>query len=133
MSLPRASQQESSKWIPASNSLADGIEPVMMGLESPAMTVDAQLPPTSPPGTIAQRLRELSGLFSQTEISRRTGIPRSTITWYIAGRKIPASLCAKLIREFGVNATWLMFGRGDPYYNLATKAQMELLIPILKR
>ena len=61
------------------------------------------------------RLRYLLSDFSQSEISRRTGISVANVSRYMRGTTIPASFCRLLIVKLGVNPAWLMVGQGSPF------------------
>ena len=62
--------------------------------------------------SLRERLREVVGQHSQAEISRRTGVPHSSISRYLKDRKVPSEFCAALIKNFNVNPAWLMVGEG---------------------
>lgn len=62
---------------------------------------------------IRARLRELTSRHPQAEIARKAGISKANVHRYLNKNRIPASLCAAIIENLGVNANWLMTGRGQ--------------------
>ena len=65
--------------------------------------------------TINDRIAELAGVFSQSDIARRTGVPQPSISRYLAGQRVPAEVCARFVDGLGVNAGWLLTGRGSRF------------------
>lgn len=61
---------------------------------------------------IRGRLRELTSTHPQAEIARKTGISKPNVHRYLHGNRVPASLCAAIIENLGVDPGWLMVGRG---------------------
>ena len=64
--------------------------------------------------SIVGRLRSLLASMEMTEIARRTGYSVSTVYHYLNGRKITAAFCAACVRHLGLNAAWVLGGRGSP-------------------
>lgn len=62
---------------------------------------------------IRARLRELTARHPQAEIARKAGISKANVHRYLNKNRIPASLCSAIIENLGVNANWLMTGRGQ--------------------
>ncbi|MBE7490425.1 MAG: hypothetical protein HS108_01475 [Planctomycetes bacterium] len=58
------------------------------------------------------RLRELTARHPQAEIARKCGSSKANVHRWLGGNRIPASLCAAVIENLGVDAGWLMVGRG---------------------
>lgn len=65
--------------------------------------------------SMLNRLRELNKQYSQAEIARRVGCSRATVSRYLAGRTVSVEFCIALMKEFGVNPSWLMMGEGPPF------------------
>lgn len=63
---------------------------------------------------IRARLRELTATYPQAEIARKAGISKANVHRYLKRNRIPASLCAAIVEHLGVNANWLLCGRGAP-------------------
>lgn len=58
-----------------------------------------------------ERIKELMGIYGITlsELARRTGLPKSTLSYYINGNSIPRQEQLSIIADaFGVNPAWLM-------------------------
>lgn len=66
---------------------------------------------------LRERLKRLVAERSQSEIARKTGAQVAAVNRYVHGARIPASFCTAIVREMGVNPTWLLMGEGSP--NLA--------------
>ncbi|QYM95040.1 helix-turn-helix domain-containing protein [Dickeya ananatis] len=64
--------------------------------------------------SIGVRIRQVRGNLSQTEFASRLGIERKSVSRYEAGDRAPDALVIlRLLREFGVDPTWLLTGDGD--------------------
>jgi hypothetical protein len=71
---------------------------------------------------LKSRLTEFSAPYSRAEIARKTGTSVMNVSRYLKGTRVPAEFCIALVREFGVNANWLLAGQGGPYVSdLATQ------------
>ncbi|MCC6465256.1 MAG: hypothetical protein IT463_07960 [Planctomycetes bacterium] len=62
-----------------------------------------------------ERLRFLTGRFSQAEIARKTGTQRNNVSRYLRGARMPLEFAAGLVRALGVNPAWLLAGEGTPF------------------
>ncbi len=62
--------------------------------------------------TIADRLNELRGDMTITEMGRRVGIGTSTIYNYLHDRDPGADVIVSVCRAFDVNERWLLTGEG---------------------
>ena len=60
---------------------------------------------------LRRRLGEVFEYYSQAEVSRRTGIPQSSLSKYASGQRIPADVCSRLVDQLGVHSEWLLTGR----------------------
>ncbi len=71
------------------------------------------------------RLRQCAEIAgSGDELARRTGIPRRTLEYYLAGDTDPkAKRLTAIVEATGVNGHWLLTGRGA---KLAAKAQSSV-------
>ena len=74
---------------------------------------------------IHTRFRRLLRRFSQAEISRRTGIPQSSLSRYLNGQKVPADVCTRLVEGLGVRADWLLTGNGPMYDDALNESTVE--------
>ncbi|NUQ34889.1 MAG: helix-turn-helix transcriptional regulator [Planctomycetaceae bacterium] len=63
---------------------------------------------------IVARINEFIERHTQADVARRTGTPTTSIWRYVNGGKVPASFCAKLVREMNVNPAWILVGEGAP-------------------
>jgi transcriptional regulator with XRE-family HTH domain len=71
---------------------------------------------------LQSRLNQFAASFSRAEIARKTGTSVMNVSRYLKGTRVPAEFCMALVREFGVNANWLLAGQGGPYVSdLATQ------------
>lgn len=80
------------------------------------------------------RLRQLVAEHSQAELARHTGVTPSNISRYLAGMRVPADFCIKLVSGLGVNPAWLLAGEGAVYLadvaagpGLAARDMLELV------
>jgi hypothetical protein len=64
---------------------------------------------------LRERLSVIAQRFSQSEISRRTHTPVSSVNRYLNGVRIPGEFCSDLVRGLGVNPAWLLAGEGAPW------------------
>jgi transcriptional regulator with XRE-family HTH domain len=60
------------------------------------------------------RLAQLAKGRSLSEIAQRTGTSVANVSRYIRGTRIPGEFCSALVRELGVNPSWLLTGEGSP-------------------
>jgi hypothetical protein len=67
------------------------------------------------PVELRERLAVIAQRFSQSEISRRTATPVSSVNRYLNGVRIPGEFCTALVRGLGVNPAWLLAGEGAPW------------------
>lgn len=68
------------------------------------------------------RLKQFAASLSRAEIARKTGTSVMNVSRYLKGTRVPAEFCMALVREFGVNANWLLAGQGGPFVSdLATQ------------
>ncbi len=61
------------------------------------------------------RVKQLVAEHTQAKVARETESTPSTISRYLAGMKIPAEFCARLVAKLGVNPAWLLSGEGAIY------------------
>lgn len=61
------------------------------------------------------RIAQLVSEHTQAKVARETESTPSTISRYLAGMKIPAEFCARLVAKLGVNPAWLLSGEGAVY------------------
>jgi hypothetical protein len=64
---------------------------------------------------LVSRLQQLVREHSQAKIARETQSTPSTVSRYLAGMKVPAEFCARLVSRLGVNPAWLLSGEGAVY------------------
>jgi tetratricopeptide (TPR) repeat protein len=64
--------------------------------------------------TINQRVRELVGLHSLSDVARRTGTPVTSVHRYLNGGRVPGDFCARLTEAYALNPAWLLLGKGRP-------------------
>lgn len=64
---------------------------------------------------IRKRLQQVCDRHSQADVARVCATSRANVSRYLSGNRIPASLCAALVKGFGVNPAWLLNGEGSPY------------------
>ena len=62
--------------------------------------------------SIQDRLLELTAVFSQADIARRTEVPQASLSRYIGGQRVPADVCGRIADRLAVRAEWLLTGRG---------------------
>jgi len=58
------------------------------------------------------RIQQIVDRHTQAKVARKTGIPPSSLSRYLQGRRVPADFCAKLAVAFGLNPSWLLLGEG---------------------
>ena len=61
------------------------------------------------------RIQQLVSEHSQAKVARETDSTPSTVSRYLAGMKIPAEFCSRLVAKLGVNPAWLLSGEGAVY------------------
>ncbi|CAG0931980.1 hypothetical protein PLCT1_01941 [Planctomycetaceae bacterium] len=61
------------------------------------------------------RISQLVAEHTQAKVARETQSTPSTISRYLAGMKIPAEFCSRLVAKLGVNPAWLLSGEGAVY------------------
>lgn len=64
---------------------------------------------------IRQRLQQVCDRHSQAEVARVCATSRANISRYLSGNRIPAAVCASVVKGLGVNPAWLLSGEGAPY------------------
>ena len=64
---------------------------------------------------LAKRLSQIVDDHSQAKVARAAGVSKNNIHYYLKGRRIPANVCSRLVKELGVNPSWLLVGEGAPY------------------
>lgn len=64
-----------------------------------------------------ERLAEVSGIASQTELADSLGVNRSAITQARKKNAIPSNWLLHLFRTYGLNPDWLEKGLGTPFIN----------------
>lgn len=82
-----------------------------------------------------ERLNELMNYFGikQTDLSKRTGLPKSAISMYVSGNRQPRQDKLTIIAEaYGVDEAWLM-GYDVPMFKTETEADSEALGQIIGR
>jgi transcriptional regulator with XRE-family HTH domain len=71
---------------------------------------------------LQSRLTQFATSHTRAEIARKTGTSVMNVGRYLKGTRVPAEFCMALVREFGVNANWLLAGQGGPFVSdLATQ------------
>lgn len=73
------------------------------------------------------RIKEVRKHFglNQEEFGSRIGIKQQTITAYECGNRVPSNAAlTSIVREYGVNESWLRTGKGDPFPPLSVKEQI---------
>jgi hypothetical protein len=71
---------------------------------------------------LQSRLKQFAASHSRADIARKTGSSVMNVGRYLKGTRVPAEFCMAIVREFGVNANWLLAGEGGPYVSdLATQ------------
>ncbi|MCG3183848.1 MAG: hypothetical protein ICCCNLDF_01957 [Planctomycetes bacterium] len=61
------------------------------------------------------RLEQLVAEHSQARLARDTGVTPSNVSRYLAGMRVPAEFCMRLVEKLGVNPAWLLTGEGATY------------------
>lgn len=83
------------------------------------------------PMSIGERLDQAmkaAGVRSQSELSRRSGVPQPTINRILKGPGAPeASTALKIAKSLGINFVWLMQGDGPMW---ASDLTNESLTPV---
>ena len=77
-----------------------------------------------------QRLRELLALEgdTQSDLVRKTGIEKSTISYYVSGHRVPRQdNLYKISKAYGINPAWLMGLDVEMYDNKTTEKQNIVL------
>lgn len=64
---------------------------------------------------LAERLEVALRGRVHAEVARRIGTSAPNVSRYLRGTRVPADFCAALVNEFGVNANWLLTGKGAPF------------------
>lgn len=75
-----------------------------------------------------ERLIEMMSLLDikQTDISEKTGIPKSAISQYVSGKRLPRiDKIALIANAFGLNPTWVMGFNGVPMYQSDVERRAE--------
>ncbi|MCB9895839.1 MAG: helix-turn-helix transcriptional regulator [Planctomycetes bacterium] len=72
------------------------------------------------------RLDRLLRDHSRADLARRTGRSRNALTRYMQGGRLPLEFGAALVREFGVNPSWLLSGEEPIYLTDVAQASSEL-------
>lgn len=71
---------------------------------------------------LQSRLNEFARAYSRAEIARKTETSVVNVSRYLKGTRVPAEFCMALVRQFGVNANWLLAGQGSLFVSdLATQ------------
>ena len=81
---------------------------------------------------LRRRLGEVFEYYSQAEVSRRTGIPQSSLSKYASGQRIPADVCSRLVDQLGVQSEWLLTGRGPRFVSELTPDDEDLASSLLR-
>lgn len=82
-----------------------------------------------------ERLNELMNYFGikQSDLSKRTGLPKSAISMYASGNRQPRQDKLTIIAEtYGVDEAWLM-GYDVPMFKTETESDSEALGQIIGR
>ena len=75
-----------------------------------------------------KELRKSLGL-NQTEFGARIGVGQTAIAGYESGnRGLSDAIIKSIVREFGVNETWLRTGAGEMYRPRSREAELGALI-----
>lgn len=81
-----------------------------------------------PSGSLGDRIRQLRGDVSQTDFARKYGLSKNTLWGYENGASDPkASFVMNLIADFGIDANWLLFGKGEAPVPTLTPREAALL------
>ncbi|CAG0932418.1 hypothetical protein PLCT1_02075 [Planctomycetaceae bacterium] len=64
---------------------------------------------------LRKRLLTVARAHPQAEIARKTGASPANVNRYLKQNRIPAAICAALVKGLGVNPAWLLAGEGTPY------------------
>lgn len=77
--------------------------------------------------TLAGRIAWVRGEMRQEDFAARLGIGRTTLIRYESGERVPdAALLSMLVREFGVDASWLLLGGEVPNQELTPREKTLL-------
>lgn len=82
-----------------------------------------------------QRLRELLALAgdSQSDMVRKTGIEKSTVSYYVSGNRVPRQdNLYKISKAYGVNPAWLM-GLDVEMYDDKTAEKQNIILEYAKK
>lgn len=74
---------------------------------------------------LIQRILEVTGISSQTELADALGINRSGITHARKKNQVPDKWIVKLYRKFGLNPVWIESGVGRVFLNQESSQDME--------
>lgn len=76
------------------------------------------------PVAIGQRLKEVRGRKSQAEFAEQLGVTHKSISNYEIGKRVPdVEFICKLMKDFGVDSTWLITGQ----YAVTSKSNLSTL------
>lgn len=78
--------------------------------------------------TIGERIKAIRGDIPQDEFAKKYGLNRNTLGRYEKGTNDPsASFLRSLIKDFGVDANWLLLGTDGPAAPQLTSRETTLL------
>ena len=75
-----------------------------------------------------ERLIEMMSLLDikQSDISEKTGIPKSAISQYVSGKRLPRiDKIALIANAYNLNPTWLLGYNGVPMYKAEVERRAE--------
>lgn len=83
---------------------------------------------------VRSRIKSVLEGKSIRAIASDTGLCAETVRRYLTSSKFPAEFIARLSEHYGLNADWLLFGRGVPHAeNAGTHALAQSSTPSLLR
>lgn len=78
------------------------------------------------------RLAVVLKRFSQAQIARKTARSASLVSRYLKGTRIPATFLSDLVRQTGVNPTWLLVGEGSPWIQESGENSVPELVRVVQ-